>query len=272
MFTARLVQGLLLSALMGLAAVSTAEASGDLLVAPTRVVLTNTRSSEVVLSNTGSEITVYRISLELRRMRPDGQLDKIPSPNAAEQLALSLVSYAPRRVAIGPGQTQTVRIGMRPPAGLADGEYRVHLTFRAVPQIADNQEPAADGGLGIKLTPIFGVSIPVIFRVGQTQADVTIPHAKLIRNPDGRTAVSFTLHRQGNASVYGDALLFRSGQQKPLAQKRGIAVYPEVSDRELNMLLPEEFKLSDGTRLQLRYISHETGGERILAETELGLN
>ena len=58
-----------------------AQAAGDLLVAPTRVVLDGDRGTEVILNNIGSETATYRISLELRRMTPDGRLEEVrPMP------------------------------------------------------------------------------------------------------------------------------------------------------------------------------------------------
>ena len=34
---------------------------------------------------------------------------------------------------LAPHQPQAIRIAARPPQGLPDGEYRVHLLFRAIP-------------------------------------------------------------------------------------------------------------------------------------------
>ena len=51
-------------AIMALAmAPSPAQAAGDLLVAPTRIVFDGQRGTEVVLNNIGSETATYRISL-----------------------------------------------------------------------------------------------------------------------------------------------------------------------------------------------------------------
>ena len=47
-------------------------AAGDLLVAPTRVVLDGPRGTEVFLNNVGAQPATYRISIELKRMMPSG--------------------------------------------------------------------------------------------------------------------------------------------------------------------------------------------------------
>ena len=66
-------------------------------------------------------------------MSPDGKLEDVDAPNAEEQAAQEMILYAPRRVTLPPNQPQAIRISARAPEGLADGEYRVHLLFRAVP-------------------------------------------------------------------------------------------------------------------------------------------
>jgi P pilus assembly chaperone PapD len=43
---------------------------GDLLVAPTRIILDGGKGAEIVLNNIGDEPATYRISTEFRRMAP----------------------------------------------------------------------------------------------------------------------------------------------------------------------------------------------------------
>ena len=120
-------------------------AQGDLLIAPTRVIISKGGSSEVILSNIGSEPATYRISAELRRMTEDGDFHAVSEAEAtpAELAALQMITYAPRRITLLPGQPQSVRIAIRPPEGIADGEYRVHLNFRPS-RPRSNQKRAPD--------------------------------------------------------------------------------------------------------------------------------
>ena len=99
-------------------------AQGDLLIAPTRVIISQGGSSEVILSNIGVDPATYRISVELRRMDEDGDFNAVTEAEAtpAEQAALQMVTYAPRRISLLPGQPQAVRISIRPPAGLPDDD------------------------------------------------------------------------------------------------------------------------------------------------------
>ena len=49
---------------------------GDLLVAPTRIVLDGRKGAEIILNNIGEEPATYRISVEFRRMTADGGLGR----------------------------------------------------------------------------------------------------------------------------------------------------------------------------------------------------
>src|SRR5689334_23061751 len=91
-------------------------AQGDLLIAPTRLVLDGRRGGDVILSNIGSEEATYRVDLELRRMTPEGDLVQVDQAdaNVTEKAALEMIRYAPRRVVLPPNQPQTIRISARP--------------------------------------------------------------------------------------------------------------------------------------------------------------
>src|SRR5689334_18010834 len=106
---------------------------GDLLVAPTRIVLDGRKGAEVILNNIGDEPATYRVSVVFRRMTEDGGLEDVDQPDANGKAAEDMILYQPRKVVLPPHQPQAIRIIARAPQGLADGEYRVHLLFRAIP-------------------------------------------------------------------------------------------------------------------------------------------
>ena len=242
-------------------------AQGDLLIAPTRVIISQGGSSEVILSNIGVDPATYRISVELRRMTEDGDFKPVTEAEAtpAEQAALQMVTYAPRRIALLPGQPQSVRISIRPPAGLPDGEYRVHLNFRAVPPALKPEasaEPAA--GVSIKLTPVYGITIPVFVRRGRLEASATLANAHLQTAPGG-SYVELDMTRTGQRSVYGE-LIGKSPRGDVLFNLRGIAVYAEIAHRKVQIPLSAEqlVKLKGPVKIEYRELA-ENGGALIAA-------
>jgi len=250
------------------AAAMPAHAAGDLLVAPTRVVLDGSRGTEVVLNNIGSEPATYRISLEIKRMTALGGLDEIDEGDAndAEKAALNMISFSPRRVTLPPNQPQVIRVGVRVPEGTPPGEYRAHMLFRAVPDAApaaDPAKPVTSGGVSIALTPIYGITIPVIVRVGDLGAEASIGEARVVDTVDG-PAFAFDLARSGNRSVYGDIEVTRPGVAEPLLLARGIAVYPEVGQRQVQLRVPAELAANLKGPVRIRYSEdREVGGGTI---------
>ena len=111
---------------------------GGLLVAPTRLVFEGrSRGGEVTLVNSGTETTTYRIEVIRLRMKEDGSFEDVVEPQAGERFANDLIRYSPRQVTLDPGVPQTVRVQLRLPAALEEGEYRSHLLFRAIPPIRE---------------------------------------------------------------------------------------------------------------------------------------
>ncbi len=219
-----------------------AQAVGDLLVAPTRIVMDGPRGTEVILNNIGTKTATYRVSVELRRMKLDGAPEEITldKANETEKRAAAMISYAPRRVVLAPNQPQAIRVGIRPPADLPDGEYRAHMLFRAIPEARPATETANanPNGLAISIQPIYGITIPVIVRKGKLQATAGLSNPR-IASANGRKELVVDISRQGNRSVYGNIKVFRQGQSKPLVETNGLAVYTEVNKREAHLPIDE---------------------------------
>lgn len=251
-----------------------ASAQGDLLVAPTRVILDGRRGAEVILSNIGSEEATYRIGLELRRMTSTGQLVDVETDDAneLEQAALSMIRYAPRRITLPPGQPQAVRIAARPGADLPDGEYRVHMSFRAIPKSRPVTEtPEESQGISIKLVPIYGVTIPIIVRHGRLQATVAINDPKVIAGARG-PELQIVMSRSGGSSTYGELRVTRPGNDEPIFMARGIAIYSELAERSVQFdLTPEQAAALKG-QLRFEYREMPEAGGALIAAVETVLS
>lgn len=197
-----------LAAGLGLIAGPPAQAQNGLLVLPTRVIVDRGGSTEVFLKNNGQQVSTFRVSTTLRRMLESGEIIDVAPENAtpAERAALDMVRFAPRRVTLEPGQLQTVRLAMRPPEGLPDGEYRVQLKFETLAGPAPAAAEGAPSGPAqpmISVQPLYGIGIPVFLRKGVLQAESGIATAKL-RLENKKSFLDVTLTRSGTRSVYGN--------------------------------------------------------------------
>lgn len=243
-------------------------AAGDLLVAPTRVILDGKRGTQVILNNVGSEEMTYRISLEIKRMAEDGRLEDIDpaATTEAEKAALALVRYAPRRVTLPPNQPQSIRIGLNPADTLPDGEYRVHMLFRAIPKTQAVTDEAGTNDLKIQLIPLYGITIPIIVRKGELAATAALANARIGRDEDG-PVLEVDASRKGNRSIYGEFRVSKPGQSKPIIVQKGIAIYPEIAKRKVDLpLSDEEAAAIRGSEVIIAYHDTPENGGGMIAE------
>lgn len=258
-------------------------AFADLMLTPTRIILEkNQRSAQLDLINNGQETATYRINLVNRRMSETGEFSAIDSPRPGEQFADELVRYSPRQVVLAPGRGQTVRILLRKPADLPAGEYRSHLQFDRVPETTGTssinaQGPAlGPGEVGVQLTALIGVSIPVIVRHGETSATVTLSGLELPNPPAGQPAtLAVVLQRSGNRSVYGDLVATftpQGGAPQEVGKAGGVAVYTPNALRRMRLELkpPAGLALARGT-LRVAFRERPDAGGKLLAEAALEL-
>jgi P pilus assembly chaperone PapD len=243
---------------------------GDLLVAPTRIVLDGRKGAEIILNNIGEEPATYRVSIEFRRMNKDGGLEDVPNPTAADQTAADMIVYAPRRVTLAPREPQAIRIAARPPQGLPDGEYRVHMLFRAIPPPTPVAQAVASEpvkGLHFQLTPVYGVTIPVIVRLGALQATAGIADVHLERN-GVNSMVSLDLTRSGSRSTFGEVRVLKAGVKEPIAIQKAVAVYTELDSRRVSIPVSADFKGEITGPVTVQYVESDDAGSHVIAETQ----
>jgi hypothetical protein len=256
---------LALPALM-LAAPAARAGVGDLLVAPTRVVLDGQRGTEVILNNIGDDVATYRVTAELRRMTPEGNLVDVTDPNAGEKAAQEMLLYAPRRITLPPNQPQAIRLTARAPEGLPDGEYRVHMLFRAIPPARPQVAPQKIDGVAFQLRPIYGVTIPIIIRLGHLEAKAAIANVRKV-TADGKPAIALDLSRTGDRSTFGAVKIFKAGVADPIAVVNGIAVYTEVGQRSVTIPIDPAKLASASGPVTVQYVEPTDTGPVTLAET-----
>lgn len=205
-----------------------------------RVIFEGAQRAEVLtlMNNSPDEIT-YRLGWRSMKMAESGGLksvednEEIPGVGKAD----NMIVFAPRRITVPAGGAQQIRLMLRKPKDLAEGEYRSHLWIRPEEEsVKFDPNPNADATKpSVQIKMLAGISVPVFVRHGNLTVSASITDASLTQKGD-RLAVNLTLNRDGNRSLYGDFIFTCGGQV--VHQVRGIAVYTEVSKRNLSFSLP----------------------------------
>lgn len=249
-------------------------AQGDLLIYPRRVVFDGKKKIEkLVLSNTGKDTAVYNISFVEYKMDENGQLQLISEPMEGITFASSNVRVFPRKVTLAPGEAQTVKVQLTGTQNLTDGEYRSHLYFRAEEEKAPLGKAGKkkDATISVKLTPVFGISIPCIFRIGENTTSAAVSDLQFVKEKDN--ILQFKLNRTGNMSLYGDFTInyiAADGKSYEVAKIKGVGVYTPNQFRTMTMKLtkPENINFTGGT-FNVIYFQNES--KKVLAEADLKL-
>lgn len=218
------------------------------IVSPTAIFMGDrTRSTQLTLFN--GNVAPEEISMELHYGYPDADSTGalvyriIDSVAATDPSAARWINVYPRRLTLGPGMRQTVRLVASPPPGLADGEYWARLVIKAIPDAVfdvSGSDPGVRAGLQLEMRTV----LPVLFRRGTVSTGVAVRALEAVRKGDSLIA-SVVLARQGNAAYLGNAqfdLLDSSGRvfgnwRFPLAihvdQRRRFAFLLDSAARQL---------------------------------------
>lgn len=222
----------------------TVEAQGNLLLTPKRIVFEGTkRAEELNLVNTGKDTARYVISFVQIRMKSDGSFETISQADSGQFFADKNLRFFPRTVTLAPNEAQTVKVQITKKDDLEPGEYRSHLYFRSVPNDTPlgDPEPVKDTtGISVKITPIFGFSIPLIIRIGDNTAAAALSKISVQMEKDDLPVANMLINRTGNMSVYGDISVdYTSAEGKitRVGMIKGLAVYTPNTSRYIRMAL-----------------------------------
>lgn len=244
----------------------TANSQSDLLITPFRVVFENGKNiEELTVANTGKDTARYTISFLQYKMLSTGKLEKIDAPEDSILFADKYLRIFPKTVTLAPNEAQMVRLQLKTPPDLAPGEYRSHLYFRSIVDETPDMGTETDStGIGFKLVPVYGITIPVILRIGQSVVRATTADIK-VTEVNGIKQVDCKIERYGTISTYGQLEVehtSETGAKTLLGKVNGVAVYTPIHSRDISIPIsvPETVDITKG-KIALRYYSKIDGKE-----------
>lgn len=247
-------------------------AHASLLIAPLRVVFDDReRGKTVTIINTSDTKATYRLEVVNQQQLPDGSYKDIPKDtltNSQTFFADEMLRVSPRQVALKPGERQEVRLGLRKPAHLTDGEYRSHLKFTELPtpeMLEKNPK-----GAGIKIYMLTSFTIPVQVRQGQLTVNAQINDAKIKRTKQGSWQVETEIKREGDFSSFGKLTVYWRANAKESYKElnfvNNAAVYRETDKLVFHVVLQKE-QVRAG-QYKVAYLSNKSFKQKLFDEFE----
>jgi hypothetical protein len=249
----------------------------EVMMLPTRVVMENKdRTATVVIKNVGQATGNFSVTLIDMKMEESGMVVPVEGEKSAEYSAIPYIRIAPRSMTLKPNESQNVRLMLRIPEGLENGEYRAHLRVKIEnDNVDDSGQPINTKDVAIAVKANLVLIIPVIIRHGETSLVMQIDSPKITHDSSGAPQLDMYLKREGNRSSMGDVSVnYSAASGKPQLLKffPGVPVYRPTPRRFISIPLdvPKGVTLSSGS-LHITYDAQEKEGGQTLAETTMPL-
>ncbi len=240
-------------------------AQANLLITPLQVVLgERDRSTEIVLVNTSQEVNTYRLRWE-QLDQVEGAGRYVPASDEDREARQDLEDFAvfsPRQITLAPNEKQTVRLAIRRPQELPEGEYLSHLKFAIVPDFKsakeDNREIGQDEiGIGAKVVASY--AIPIIYRVGDFDTQITIGTPNITRSETtNNILLDVSITRSGTHGAVGLIRAYftpTGGEETEIGALGNASLYSGITKRDF-IITTQLHNLSAGS-LRINYTKAE---------------
>lgn len=248
-------------------AVAAWPAFANITVTPMLIVMEGRdRYADVNLVNTGGNTESYAITWRhMKMVEGTGAYEPVETSNTTFDLAQHVV-MTPRRVSIEPGGMQKIRLGLRlkgePPA---PGDYRAHLemTNDTRPDTS-GAKPAKEGEVTVGVKINVGVSIPVIYRVGESDVTATIGDISTQINEKSKgIEVNVPVTRSGGPfGIYGHIKIMSGG--KIVGEVKNANLFAEINQR--TFVIPLNIDNDLGQTLEIVYKHYSPKNDTVFAQ------
>jgi fimbrial chaperone protein len=249
----------------------------NLLINPTRVQFNpDDRSADITLINTSKVTTTYRLQWSEKEAKAGGGYHNLDEAAAAKfPSASNMLRFSPKQVTLKAGERQTIKMAIQRPQGLATGEYRSHLLFKALaPKTAEEglNTDAASTSVNIVLS----FAIPVVIQQGPLQYSIAMDNAVISYQPAQKTgSVDVSLSRTGLHSVIGTVSAYwtpNGGKEVLIAKAGDFNAWPELKSTSVSLIwVGADFAVSDG-KLRIVYEGVKDFRGKVFFDKTLNIN
>lgn len=240
-------------------------AQAKLLIMPTYIVFKDReRTQDITIMNTSDKPGTYRVGWLNYQQNERGTYDRQDGPISPHFDPETMIVFSPRQVTLPPRAKQRIRLSLRRPPDLPDGEYRAHLKLQSIGRPDAVSRTNVEGGVATEVRANVGFAVPVIIRQGEHEAQIKIDSPQFLPAPnekDNRPRLKVTLHRSGAHGTMGRLRAYWTppGQEeRRIGQLNNVNAFPEIDHRTAFIPLQEN-NVNAGT---LRIVYEGTGVDR----------
>ncbi len=235
-------------------------ANANILITPTRIVFEDRdRFAVVTLVNNGSTVKSYEMDWIHFNEGDNG--DAVMQMEKAFDLSDHIV-FSPRRVTLEPGAKQKIRLALRRPETIPDGDYSVHFRFHALPDPIVVQEPGQEKKMEASIKINVSYTIPVVLRVGEARVTADIGQINMSRNNDtGALNVHIPVTRaDGPYAILGWLKVFHETKngEELVGEVSNAHIFADMTQRDFVVPLKKELSGGGRLRIVLRYYDLDT--------------
>lgn len=259
--------------------VSSGAARADLTITPTRIVFgERDRFATITLVNTGDKTRTYEMGWDFLKMQEKEPVYVTMDGPFTEFDMSQYVVFSPKRVTLAPGAKQKVRLAVKRPPVVPEGDFHIHLRFSAKPHTASPADAIDPSGAkrksGASVDINVGYSIPVILRTGQENVKATVEQISMTRIPEtGRLKVSVPVRREGGPySILGHLFLYHigaDGKEERVGEISNAHIFAEANRRVFEVPLVKDIT---GGSLKVLMKSFDPKSEFVYAQQIFPLN
>ena len=232
------ILAVLATLMLGIIAIPAAHAT--LMVMPIWIIFQDReRTANVTLINTSNQESVFRIGWRYQRQVENGSYAIEETAINPDYDVADMVLYSPRQVVLPPRGKQRVRLSLRRPADLPDGEYRAHLLLTRLGTEASAEargKQLPQDKLAIAMNINVGYPLHFIIRQGSNDATATISDPQFLPapKPGAKPILQVKVTRTGKFGTMGNVRVFwtpNGGSEQPIGELNNVNVFPELDTR-----------------------------------------
>lgn len=223
------------------------------------------RYADVTLINTADTPNTYEMGWKFFQQEEDtGRYINLDKPTTDFDLSQNSV-FTPRRMTLMPNKAQKIRLALRlkgePPA---PGDYRGHFELREVTPETPQVQPKDKASVGVTIK--VGFTIPVIYRVGESDARATIGTVRTqVNKKTGKIETVIPLTKSKSPyGILGNLRIYHSSSDDAIGSVQNANIFPEITGRTFTVPLRVN-ELKGGT-LRIVYEDRDPEKKHVYAE------